>query len=300
MTLPLPSQNVVYPFTTSTALARERSIELVQLNDKSLGVHKLSSPKVLTHRVVKPPAPSQSDAPADQIPVEAWEAFYPAGSINPSAPIKGGFGFYLSGPPQFSEELNKNGAVEAVMGYEVMFEEGWQWAKGGKLPGVFGGMGDFAYRCTGGRSDDRCKCFDIRLMWRADGLGELYTYLPMNETNSTQLLAVPPFSRQNPDSGFSVGRGAWTFRPGRWTKVAIRVKLNDVGAANANAGELELWIDGKSVISVTGLIHRDDPASHIKGMHIQTFFGGYAPDWACPKDQRAWFASVSGAVIRSA
>ena len=29
-----------------------------------------------------------------------------------------------------------------------------------------GGIGDTAYGCSGGRQNDRCKCFDIRLMWR--------------------------------------------------------------------------------------------------------------------------------------
>jgi hypothetical protein len=43
-----------------------------------------------------------------------------------------------------------------------------------------------------------------------------------------------------------VGRGAFSFRPGtRVTYVAQRVKLNDIGVAN---GELELWVDGCSVV----------------------------------------------------
>ena len=39
-------------------------------------------------------------------------------------------------------------------------------------------------------------------------------------------------------------------------------------------GEIQLWIDGKSVIEIPGLVLREDEASHIKGMHFQTFFGG--------------------------
>lgn len=69
-------------------------------------------------------------------PEEAWEAFYSAGSINPSGTIKGGFGFYMKGPEPFEESLERTDAVEVVCGYEVMFEEGFEFVKGGKLPGV--------------------------------------------------------------------------------------------------------------------------------------------------------------------
>ena len=36
----------------------------------------------------------------------------------------------------------------------------------GKLPGQFGGVGDLAYGCSGGRQDNRMQCFDLRFMWR--------------------------------------------------------------------------------------------------------------------------------------
>jgi hypothetical protein len=64
----------------------------------------------------------------------AWEAFYPEGSINPSATIPGGFTFYLKGPLDFAKRLES--ATEALFSYRVMFEEEWEWVKGGKLPGL--------------------------------------------------------------------------------------------------------------------------------------------------------------------
>jgi hypothetical protein len=71
-----------------------------------------------------------------------------------------------------------------------------------------------------------------RRLPRRGGSGEIYAYLPMNETNTKALLAVPPNSKANSDYGISVGRCAWVFEPGAWTTVAERVKLNDVGSAN--------------------------------------------------------------------
>ena len=90
-------------------------------------------------------------------------------------------------------------------------------------------------------------------------------------------MAVPPKSIKHPDYGFSVGRGAWTFTAGRWIAVAERVKMNTVGHAD---GEIEVYIDGRSVIHAKGLTLRDTeaPDSYVQGMHFQTFFGGKCPN----------------------
>ncbi|ETW74606.1 polysaccharide lyase family 14 protein [Heterobasidion irregulare TC 32-1] len=304
--LPLPSASIHNAFTTSNLLSRTsfpHGISLTPLTDAALGVHKLSHPHILTHRVVCPPVPHTAVAIAtasassvqDANEKEAWEAIYIKGSINPAGAVKGGFGFYLGGPEDFQARLMHEGAEEVLMAYEVMFEKDWEWAKGGKLPGIYGGIGDAAYGCSGGRKDARCKCFDLRLMWRANGAGELYAYLPLTPTNAERLLRVPPTSHENTDYGFSVGRGAWRFQSGRWHCVAIRVKMNHVGREN---GEVEVYIDGTSVLRATSLVLREDPASRIRGMHFQTFFGGNKPDWASPKHQRAWFASITGAIVQ--
>ena len=108
---------------------------------------------------------------------------------------------------------------------------------------------------------------------RENGTGELYAYLPQHASNTEALLAVPPQSIQHPDYGFSVGRGAWSFTAGTWHAVAQRVKMNNVGKAN---GEVEVYIDGQTVIHARGLILRDEESreSYVQGMHLQTFFGG--------------------------
>ena len=82
----------------------------------------------------------------------------------------------------------------------------------------------------------------------------------------------------------------------------------------SHEGQIQLWIDGNSVINVDGLSLRETESGKIKGMHFQTFFGGmflviqtfnaylffttgHGDDWASPKDQRGWFADVTGTVI---
>ncbi|PFH53659.1 polysaccharide lyase family 14 protein [Amanita thiersii Skay4041] len=285
-------------------------------NSKSLGIHK-ASPQ--THFPVVTPPPSKPNDTDEKLPTEAWEAFYPAGSISPSAPLPGGFSFYLSGPPSFSKALQDfPNATHVQFSYRLLLQPDWEWRKGGKLPGIFGGEGDLAYRCTGGRTRDRCQCFDIRPMWRENGIGELYVYLPPIAPNPSLLLSVPPRSISNPQNyGTSIGRGAFHFTPGTWTLLTLRIKLNDLPPSSSSSssspsffdpstcpptstpsnGEIHLSINTTPVISCTGLTLRLSPNSKIKGMHMQTFFGGHTPDWASPKDQRAWFADVTGVVL---
>ncbi|KAI0827594.1 hypothetical protein BC628DRAFT_1367574 [Trametes gibbosa] len=288
----VPESRILFGFTTSS-LVSSPLISVIPLSDKSLGVHKVTS--ATTHNLVRPPVPVNDD------PTQlAWEAVYAEGSINPgnkTAP-PGGFGFYLRGPPAFADALDDTSAyVEVVLGYDVLLEDGFDFVKGGKLPGVYGGTGDSSYGCTGGRQTDRCKCFNLRLMWREHGVGELYAYVPQTDTNAEHLRAVPPRSIQHPDYGFSVGRGAWKFKPGLWTRVTERIRINDSGQKN---GEIEVLIDGTSVLHATGLILRtsEAPDAHVQGLHFQSFFGGHSPDWASPKEQRAWFANVSGAILK--
>lgn len=120
------------------------------------------------------------------------------------------------------------------------------------------------------------QCYSVRLMWRTNGMGEIYSYLPDYEVDgyaaNKKVCDVAPLSECNPTYGASVGRGSFTFPTGEWTTVSQRVKLNDVGQAN---GEMQLFVNGKSVINVSGIILRDSDAGRHRGIQMQTFFGVY-------------------------
>ncbi|KZV81451.1 hypothetical protein EXIGLDRAFT_686001 [Exidia glandulosa HHB12029] len=263
----------------SPALPQDNEVKRVPLSDSDLNVEK--NTKGVTHDVV--------DAVGAPSGTRAWEAFYPKGSYNPSGTPRGGFGFYFSGPSSF--DFTK--ATELLFSYAVKFEDGFDWNKGGKLPGPYGGTTEeLAYGCSGGRQDARDACFDLRLMFRANGAGEIYAYLPDAKENDV-LLQIKG-SEKNPKYGFSIARGAYTFPTGEWTVVSERIKLNDADKAN---GEIELFVNGKSVINASGLVIRQHPEAVFRGAHFQTFFGGSSKDWGSPKDQKAWFADVSAAII---
>lgn len=86
---------------------------------------------------------------------------FPAGSVNPGSRPRGGADFYAA-PLDLSEAKN------VTLEYEVFFPANFSFVKGGKLPGLYGGHEG----CSGG--DDAEGCFSTRMMWRADGAGELY------------------------------------------------------------------------------------------------------------------------------
>ena len=94
-------------------------------------------------------------------PSTILQLVYPAHSVNPGSKPEGGADFYAS-------PLNLAGARNVTLEYSVFFPADFDWVKGGKLPGLFGGHTG----CSGGASAR--DCFSTRLMWRPQGVGELY------------------------------------------------------------------------------------------------------------------------------
>ncbi|KAJ7138447.1 hypothetical protein C8R43DRAFT_1089316 [Mycena crocata] len=257
-----------------------KSSDALSLSDNTLNPTKLL--KALAH-------------PYDTAPdgKEAMKATYPKGSYTFTHSPQGGLSFYAPGP----DSLDMTKAKTLTLGYSVFFEKGFDFNMGGKLPGLYGGNDpETAIGCSGGRRSTAC--YSVRLMWRTDGAGEIYSYLPDYTVDgfeaNKRVCNVKPESDCNPTYGASVGRGAFHFPTGEWTTVSQRVKLNDVGKAN---GEMQLWVNGKSVIEVTGLIMRDSDAGRHRGIQVQTFFGGSGEEWASPKTQSSYFSDFSVAVL---
>ncbi|KAJ7764605.1 polysaccharide lyase family 14 protein [Mycena maculata] len=229
---------------------------------------------------------------------QAMEAFYPKGSYIPSKKPLGGFSFYAPGP----DSVNISTASELTFGYSVYFPQGFDFVKGGKLPGIYGGDSkENSTTCSGGRRDPTC--FSARLMWRPEGAGEFYTYLPDSTEGSqfapNEAICKIANSTCNPTYGASIGRGAFRFQTGQWTTVTERVKLNTFGPSGELQadGALELFANGESVINATNIILRNSPQGRMWGMQMQTFFGGATSEWASPSDQEVYFADFSVAII---
>ncbi|KAJ7611694.1 polysaccharide lyase family 14 protein [Roridomyces roridus] len=223
---------------------------------------------------------------------KAMQAIYPEGSYTFGHDPQGGFSFYAHGP----SSLDMTKAKTLTLGYSVYFPEGFDFNIGGKLPGLYGGDSDeVALSCSGGRRS--VNCYSARFMFRENGEGELYTYLPDPDVSgfaANKAVCGIAGSTCNPTYGASVARGSWTFATGGWTTISQRVQLNDAGQAN---GEIQVWANGKEVINVSGLKLRDSAAGRHRGIQMQTFFGGSTPNYASPKTQEAYFSDFSVAII---
>lgn len=190
---------------------------------------------------------------------------YPNGSASPTvtrntgAPV-GGAQFYanLGLEPQDSLHLR----------YYIRFSETFDFVKGGKLPGLSGGTVH-----SGGRIPDGTNGFSTRFMWRRNGDGEVYAYLPTSVK-----------------SGTSIRRGSWRFQPGRWYALEQEVALNTPGQRN---GRIKVWVDGRLVLDEGNLVFRTVDTLKIEGVFFSTFFGGDDPTWATPKDTYVEFAKFA-------
>ena len=148
--------------------------------------------------IVKGGKPPQGHAPDGKGSIVS---FFPKGSINPgnkNAP-NGGMSFYTNGPHWGAEFTKGKGkweddlkrAKEITFAYSIMFENGFEFNRGGKLPGVYGGTSEEeAVGCSGGRQNGRDNCFSSRLMWRESPPIECSFLLQLTITVLSRLVYV--------------------------------------------------------------------------------------------------------------
>lgn len=174
----------------------------------------------------------------------------------------------------------------ATLVYRLKFEEDFDFAQGGKLPGLVGGEN---FGASGGNHPDGTNGWTARYMFQSSGHIILYPYLP-------------------PLPGSRYGQGKWgdalklrraaetgrpaAFVPGRWHQIAQHIELNTPGK---NDGRLRVWLDGELVLdrADVGFRTRDELEQNgVGGIYFSAFFGGNSPDWSPSRDQRLWIDDV--------
>ena len=149
---------------------------------------------------------------------------------------------------------------ELYVSYRVRFEENFDFVRGGKLPGLYGGEGN-----AGGNKPNGSDGWSGRMMWRPGGAAVQYIYHP-----------------DQPDiygEDFRYGR---TFQPGTWHTVEHRFVLN---TPRMHDGVVQTWFDGEIALQVDDLRFRDVDTFGIDGFRIAFFFGGNDSSWATTKDE---------------
>jgi hypothetical protein len=168
------------------------------------------------------------------------------------------------GGPMGSERLVRSiplgqPGLEYTLSYDVKFDRDFQFVLGGKLHGLG------PERPVAGGNPIRPDGWSARVMWRARGRPELYTYHQDQRGRYGDHGAV---------------LRSVTFAPGRYHSVSLHVRLNDpVEAAN---GAVHLYVDGKRVEAQERVRLRgaDGPDTLIGRLLFSTFHGGNDPSWA--------------------
>ncbi len=164
---------------------------------------------------------------------------------------------------------------ELYVSYDVKFADGFEFVRGGKLPGLCGyDNTQLPYQgCnTGGGFPSGYDGWSARGMWREDGIMENYVYHSSQQN----------FYGDDEYWGVSAV-------PGQWHRIQHRVVLNTVGQKD---GILEAWFDGEKVLSENDFVYRKTAQIGINLFYFSTFFGGNDPSWAPSTDQFVFFDNI--------
>jgi hypothetical protein len=161
------------------------------------------------------------------------------------------------------------GLDEATLVFDVKFDKGFQFLKGGKLHGL--GPDN---RITGG-NEMKPDGWSARAMWGEKNLNS-YVYC------------------QNKDNKYGQGpdrRIDFKFQKERYYSVSIYVKLN-APVTKAN-GTVRVYVNGKGVAEDRNIQFRAEAGDHTQITHLlfSTFHGGDSKSWA-PKDKNGKYTDV--------
>ena len=215
--------------------------------------------------------------------VEGAEAFGGSGSALAVHYPADSFGVRGTGA-QWQLELEEE-YEELVVSYRVKFRDGFDFVRGGKLPGLAGGSAP-----TGSAPADGVRGWTGRLMWRTDFTGTSGS--PAQTTSDAISYA------KHLDSGFDQdGRQEdqvyWeddanqriVLESGAWYQIKQHVRMNTPGEAD---GILQIWLDGVLVLDQNNLRFRSIADLKIDQMFFSTFFGG-GSSWRTSKDEVVFF-----------
>lgn len=182
---------------------------------------------------------------------------YPAGSSAPSSGVPGGAQAKLS--------ISRGAVTDATLTYQLRFPVGFEWVKGGKLPGLCGGG------CWTG-SNNGPGGWSTRFMWRGGGAGEVL----LSDATTTGY-------------GTDLGLGSWHFQAdGQWHDLSQHIHLNTPGQAD---GYIDVTYNGTVVAHFTGITFRTDLATQIDSLMFTTFYGGHDSSWAPSVTEHIDFAN---------
>jgi hypothetical protein len=177
---------------------------------------------------------------------------------------------------------------EYTVEYKVMVSKDFDFVRGGKLPGLFGGSGP-----AGGASVIEADGFSARIMWRELGVLCQYVYYVDKGNNrwgddflwTTNLNKNMPITKEMWKTMKEHFDDRMYLKPGTWHTLKTYIKMNTLGKED---GKIISWLDGVESVNLN-LKFRNDESFGIDRFKFTTFFGGNDDTWAPAKDEIMYF-----------
>jgi hypothetical protein len=204
------------------------------------------------------------------------EVLYPKGSVGND---EGGAKWNL----KFDQSYE-----EYTFEYKVRVPKDFDFVRGGKLPGLYGGSGP-----AGGASVKEADGFSARIMWRELGVLCQYVYYVDKENGRW---GQDFLWTNGSDKNMPITKEMWKDMNTRfddriylvsntWHTLKTYVKMNTPGQED---GKIISWFDGQEVVNLN-LRFREDLSFGIDQFKFTTFFGGNDETWAPKKDEKMYF-----------
>jgi hypothetical protein len=204
---------------------------------------------------------------------------------------KGGYG--SANGTYFRAQPRGFPSSKVTLSYDVYIPNNFDFVKGGKLPGVWGGDPGSG---GGNWNDDG---WSARLMFREGGSVVAYVYMATDQGSYDGDERCKLVKNQGP--GFDkiahhtngAGIDLWrdqglTLKKGKWNSVSLTVKVNDPKKSN---GSIHLTVNGTTK-NFNGICW-SDKARKATGILFATWFGGGSKDYAPSKTQKADFRNIT-------
>lgn len=206
-------------------------------------------------------------------------------------------------PKKTRPQEDINNPQEVTLMYYVKFENGFDWAIGGKLPGLAGGIAPAGSAIIGSKRLN--SGFTARFMWhklktpsgiQVPGLIG-YIYHPGRYGDNgkkvygtgSYMSTIQPTKSFNDRSRINL----FQFKTNKWYKIRQTIKANTPHKSN---GTMKVWINDKLATDYTGMKYIGD------GMHgkysvdrflFSTFYGGGEPKYAPLRNTYTNFKNIS-------
>ena len=169
---------------------------------------------------------------------------------SPSAAADGRDGVGGAGFKWHPEQVRSRSSV--CLSYDIWLPDGFDFRKGGLLPGIYGGTRDES-------SDILKDSFAVRFRWDRRGQGGLRLERQIDHDKGSEIRDIAKFK----------------FPAGRWINLQQELTLNTPGQ---NDGSLRIWIDGDMKFEDLQVNFRKSARSRLQGVYADTrYMKGHVP-----------------------